>query len=67
MKNMKTRYRSMRRGISGKTFYCMDALMRKPTSLQTTDLDKAWQIVTARNQADGQLKELLATDHVTCV
>jgi integrase len=51
---MKTRYRIIRRGNRGDTFYCVDAQTRKRTSLNTSDLKAARRIVEARNQAEEQ-------------
>ena len=52
--NMQTRYRLMRRGLRNGMFYCVYTVTRKRTSLQTTDGDKAKQIVEARNLAERQ-------------
>ncbi len=54
MNNMKTRYRIMCRGSRGGSYYCVDALTGKRTSLQTQDEDKARQIVEAKNLAERQ-------------
>ncbi len=51
---MKTRYRIIRRGNRGDTFYCVDAQTRKRTSLNTSDLKAAQRIVEAKNQAEEQ-------------
>ena len=51
---MKTRYRIIRRGNRGDTFYCVDAQTRKRTSLNTSDLKAARRIVEAKNQAEEQ-------------
>ena len=48
---MKTRYRLTHRGSRGGMFYCVDAVTRKRTSLQTMDEDRARQIVEAKNLA----------------
>lgn len=48
---MKMRYRLMRRGSRGRTFYCVDTLTGKRVSLQTGDPDAAEQVVLARNQS----------------
>jgi hypothetical protein len=44
----------MCRGLRGGKFYCVDTVTRKRTSLQTTDEDKARQIVEAKNLAERQ-------------
>ena len=51
---MQSRYRLMRRGLRNGTFYCVDTITRKRTSLQTIDEDKARQIVQAKNLAERQ-------------
>lgn len=51
---MKERYRITRRGSRGNTLYCFDNKTRKRTSLKTTDLRTARQIVQAKNQAECQ-------------
>ncbi len=51
---MKTRYRLIRRGIRGDTFYCVDTNTGKRTSLRTGNPEQARQIVEARNQAQRQ-------------
>lgn len=51
---MKARYRLVRRGSRGGTFYCKDMRTGKRTSLETNDEDAAEQIVLARNQAERQ-------------
>jgi integrase len=48
---MKERYRLMRRGIRGGTFYSVDSTTGTRTSLGTSDEDVAEQIVRAKNQA----------------
>jgi integrase len=48
---MKTRYRLIRRGTRGGTFYCVDAKTGKRASLRTGDEDEASQIIHAKNQA----------------
>ena len=52
--NMQSRYRLICRGLRGGKFYCVDTVTRKRTSLQTTDEDKARQIVEAKNLAERQ-------------
>src|ERR1022692_5336390 len=54
MNKMKTRYRLPRRGIRGKTFYCVDTSTGKRTSLRTSNEDEARQIVEARNNSERQ-------------
>jgi len=49
---MKQRYRLIRRGSRGDTFYCVDRKTGTRTSLKTADQDAARQIVEARNQAE---------------
>ena len=51
---MKDRYRLTRRGSRGDTFYCVDNHTGKRTSLQTSDLRAARQIVAVKNQAECQ-------------
>jgi integrase len=51
---MKTRYRLIRRGIRGGTFYCVDTKTGKRTSLAVHDEDAARQVIEARNQAERQ-------------
>ena len=51
---MKTRYRLIRRGNRGGSFYCVDTNTGKRTSLQTSDEDAAEQIIQAKNQAERQ-------------
>lgn len=51
---MKTRYRLIRRGSRGGSFYCVDTNTGKRTSLQTSDEDAAEQIIQAKNQAERQ-------------
>jgi hypothetical protein len=53
VKNVKTRYRLIRRGIRGGTFYCVDTHTGKRISLRKADEDAAQQIV-AKNQAKRQ-------------
>src|SRR5262245_35696231 len=48
---MKARYRLIRRGLRGGVFYCVDNVTGTRTSLGTSDVDEAEQIVTAKNQA----------------
>ena len=48
---METRYRLIRRGTRGGTYYCVDTKTGKRTSLRTGNEDEAVQIVNARNQA----------------
>ena len=48
---MKTRYRLIRRGTRGGTFYCVDIKTGKRNSLQTGNEDEARQIINAKNQA----------------
>ena len=48
---MKKRFRLIRRGLRGDTFYCVDTLTGKRASLHTGDADVAQQIVLAKNQA----------------
>jgi hypothetical protein len=51
---MNTRYRLTRRGCRGDTFYCVDKLTGKRTSLNTGNEDDARQIIEAKNQAERQ-------------
>jgi len=51
---MNTRFRSIRRGIRGNGFYCVDTRTGKRTSLNTTDQDAAKQLVEAKNIAERQ-------------
>ncbi|MBS0663420.1 MAG: hypothetical protein JSR48_09150 [Verrucomicrobia bacterium] len=51
---MKDRFRLTRRGSRGGTFYCVDNHTGKRTSLQTSDLRAARQIIAAKNQAESQ-------------
>src|SRR5688572_21951575 len=51
---MKDRFRLIYRGERGATFYCVDSVTGKRTSLQTKDRDAAKQIVFAKNQAIKQ-------------
>jgi integrase len=51
MTNMKSRFRLIRRGTRGGTFYCVDSQTGKRTSLKTADEDEARQLVECRNQA----------------
>lgn len=51
---MKTRYRLIRRGIRGGTYYCVDTQTGKRVSLRTGDHDQARQIIEAKNQAERQ-------------
>ena len=48
---MKTRYRLIRRGVRGGTFYCVDTKTGKRTSLGKHSEDEARQIIDAKNQA----------------
>lgn len=48
---MKMRYRLIRRNLRGGTFYCVDTLCGKRSSLGTQDEEEAMQIVQAKNQA----------------
>ena len=48
---METRYRLIRRGVRGGTFYCVDTKTGKRTSLRTGNEDEARQIIHAKNQA----------------
>lgn len=48
---MKLRYRLIRRGLRGGTFYCVDTATKQRTSLRTDSEDEARQIVEAKNQA----------------
>jgi integrase len=48
---METRYRLIRRGTRGGTFYCVDTKTGKRTSLRTDNEDEARQIINAKNQA----------------
>jgi len=54
MKNMKTRYRLIRRGSRGGKFYCKDTATGKRTSLNTTSEDEAQQIIDAKNNSQRQ-------------
>jgi hypothetical protein len=51
---MKTRYRLMRRGSRGDTFYCLDSKTRKRASLSTAEEEAAQKIIEAKNQAERQ-------------
>jgi hypothetical protein len=51
---VKTRYRLIRRGTRGGTFYCVDTKTGKRTSLQTANEDEARQLMESRNNADRQ-------------
>jgi hypothetical protein len=51
---MKIRYRLIRRGSRGNTFYCVDSKAKTRVSLKTADEDSARQIVAAKNQAERQ-------------
>jgi integrase len=51
---MKTRYRLIRRGTRGGTFYCVDTQTGRRTSLQTASEDEARQLVESRNNAARQ-------------
>jgi integrase len=48
---METRYRLIRRGVRGGTFYCVDTKTGKRNSLRTGNEDEAQQIINAKNQA----------------
>ena len=48
---MKARYRLIRRGTRGGTFYCVDTFTGKRSSLGTNNEDEARQIIEAKNQA----------------
>jgi integrase len=48
---MKVRFRLIKRNIRGGTYYCVDKLTKKRTSLGTQNEDEAAQIVLAKNQA----------------
>jgi hypothetical protein len=48
---MKTCYRLIRRNVRGGTYYCVDKLTGKRSSLLTGDEDEAQQVVNAKNQA----------------
>jgi hypothetical protein len=50
-KNMKKRYRLIRRGTRGDTFYCVDAQTGKRTSLQTANETEGRLLVDTQNQA----------------
>ena len=71
---MKTRYRLIRRGIRGGSFYCVDTKTGKRTSLRTGDEDEARQIIEAKNNSDRQpalnlqiaRAYLIATDPAFC-
>jgi len=47
---MKTRYRLIRRGVRGGTFYCVDTKTGKRTSLGKHSEDEGRQIIAAKNQ-----------------
>jgi hypothetical protein len=51
---MKNRFRLIYRGERGATFYCVDSVTGKRTSLQTKDRDAAKQILFPKNQAVTQ-------------
>jgi integrase len=51
---MKTRYRLIRRGCRGDTFYSVDSKTGNRTSLSTSDEEAARQVVEAKNQAERQ-------------
>jgi len=51
---MKTRYRLISHGKRGGTFYCVDTHTGKHTSLQTSNADRARQLVETKNQAARQ-------------
>ncbi|HTX22334.1 MAG TPA: hypothetical protein VMD27_10840 [Candidatus Aquilonibacter sp.] len=65
---METRYRLIRRGTRGGTFYCVDTKTGKRTSLRTGNEDEASQIIHAKNQAlrqpvlNMQIAKLVITD-----
>jgi hypothetical protein len=48
---MKLRYRLIRHGLRGGTFYCVDTAAKQRTSLGTSSEEEARQIVQAKNQA----------------
>ena len=48
---MKMRFRLIRRNVRRGTFYCVDVVTGKRTSLATREPDEALQIVQAKNQA----------------
>jgi integrase len=51
---MKARYRLIRRGLRGGTFYCVDTETKRRESLKTSDPDVAAQIIEAKNIAVRQ-------------
>ena len=51
---MKNRFRLVRRGTRGGTFYFYDRKTRKRSSLGTSDPDAAAEIVAAKNNAERQ-------------
>ncbi len=51
---MKKRYRLIRRGLRGGTFYCVDSKTKKRISLGKASEDEAQQIIDAKNQAERQ-------------
>ncbi len=51
---MKNRFRLVRRGTRGGTFYCYDRKTRKRSSLGTSGPDVAAEIVAAKNNAERQ-------------
>ncbi|MGA9777146.1 MAG: hypothetical protein ACLPRE_07490 [Limisphaerales bacterium] len=48
---METRYRLIRRGVRGGSFYCVDGNTGKRTSLHTSNKGDTKQIDDAKNQA----------------
>ena len=48
---MKNRYRLIRRGERGSTFYSFDKELKKRTTLETSDLEEAQRIINAMNEA----------------
>jgi len=51
---MKNRFRLIKRGLRGGTFYCFDSTTGRRESLGTKDSDEATQLVLAKNQAVRQ-------------
>lgn len=51
---MKTRYRLIRRGTRGGTFYYVDTKTGKRTSLQTSNENEARQLIETKNNAERQ-------------
>src|SRR6476659_3672388 len=48
---MKNRYRLVKRGSRGETFYAFDTVMKKRSSLQTSDRATAERLLQAQNEA----------------